>query len=53
MKSYVALLIDSTLRENPDYLNGSNVAPFFGNENPEYIGFVGGLSAHSNEVLLL
>lgn len=37
--------------ENPDNVNGSNVASFFNNENPEFIGLVGGLSAYSNEVL--
>jgi len=37
--------------ENPDNVNGSNVLSFFGNENPEFIGLVGGLSAYSNEVL--
>jgi oxalate decarboxylase len=30
---------------------GGNVASFFNNENPEFIGLVGGLSAYSNEVL--
>ena len=37
--------------ENPDNVNSSNVLSFFGNENPEFIGLVGGLSAYSNEVL--
>ena len=37
--------------ENPDNVNDSNVASFFGNENPEFLGLVGGLSAYSNEVL--
>ena len=37
--------------ENPDNVNGGNVLSFFGNENPEFIGLVGGLSAYSNEVL--
>ena len=37
--------------ENPDNANGGNVASFFNNENPEFIGLVGGLSAYSNEVL--
>jgi oxalate decarboxylase len=37
--------------ENPDNVNGSNVLSFFGNENPEFIGLVGGLSSYSNEVL--
>jgi oxalate decarboxylase len=37
--------------ENPDNVNDSNVASFFGNESPEFIGLVGGLSAYSNEVL--
>ena len=37
--------------ENPDNVNGSNVLSFFGNENPEFIGLVGGLSAYSKEVL--
>jgi oxalate decarboxylase len=37
--------------ENPDNVNDGNVASFFGNENPEFIGRVGGLSAYSNEVL--
>jgi oxalate decarboxylase len=37
--------------ENPDNVNGNNVVSFFDNENPEFIGIVGGLSAYSNEVL--
>jgi len=37
--------------ENPDNVNGNIVVSFFGNENPEFIGIVGGLSAYSNEVL--
>ncbi|MGB8153865.1 MAG: cupin domain-containing protein [Nitrososphaeraceae archaeon] len=37
--------------ENPDNVNGNNVVSFFSNENPEFIGIVGGLSAYSNEVL--
>ena len=37
--------------ENPDNVNGGNVLSFFGNENPEFIGLVGGLSTYSNEVL--
>jgi oxalate decarboxylase len=37
--------------ENPDNVNASNVLSFFGNESPEFIGVVGGLSAYSNEVL--
>jgi oxalate decarboxylase len=37
--------------ENPDNVNGGNVLSFFSNENPEFIGLVGGLSAYSNEVL--
>ena len=37
--------------ENPDKVNGGTVASFFGNENPEFIGLVGGLSAYSNETL--
>jgi oxalate decarboxylase len=37
--------------ENPDEVNGGSVASFFGNENLEFIGLVGGLSSFSNEVL--
>jgi oxalate decarboxylase len=37
--------------ENPDNVNGSDVASFFNNESPEFIGLAGGLSAYSNEVL--
>jgi oxalate decarboxylase len=37
--------------ENSDQVNGGSVASFFGNENPEFIGLVGGLSSFSNEVL--
>jgi oxalate decarboxylase len=37
--------------ENPDNANGNNVVSFFGNESPEFIGIVGGLSAYSNEIL--
>jgi len=37
--------------ENPDNVNGNNVVSFFGNESPEFIGIVGGLSAYSNEEL--
>jgi oxalate decarboxylase len=37
--------------ENPDKINGNNVVSFFGNESPEFMGIVGGLSAYSNEVL--
>jgi oxalate decarboxylase len=32
-------------------VNGGTVASFFGNEKPEFIGLVGGLSAYSNETL--
>lgn len=52
---YVASLIDSPgyfhYLENPDNVNGSNVASFFGNETPEFIGLVGCLSAYSKEIL--
>jgi oxalate decarboxylase len=37
--------------ENPDTVNGGNVASFFSSESPEFLGIVGGLSAFSNEVL--
>jgi oxalate decarboxylase len=37
--------------ENPDNVNSGTVASFFGNENPNFIGIVGSLSAYSNEVL--
>ena len=37
--------------ENPDSISAGTVASFFNNENPEFIGLVGGLSAYSNEVL--
>ena len=37
--------------ENADSMNAGTVASFFNNENPEFIGLVGGLSAYSNEVL--
>lgn len=37
--------------ENPDNVNGGIVASFFGNENPEFIGLAGGLSAFSDSVL--
>jgi len=37
--------------ENPDNVTGSDVASFFNNESPEFIGLAGGLSAYSNEVL--
>lgn len=37
--------------ENPDNVSGGSVTSFFGNERPEFIGLVGGLSAYSNEVL--
>jgi oxalate decarboxylase len=37
--------------ENPDNLSAGTVASFFNNENPEFIGIVGGLSSYSNEVL--
>ena len=37
--------------ENPDNVNSGTVASFFGNENPNFIGIVGSLSAYSNDVL--
>ncbi|TVP39975.1 cupin domain-containing protein [Candidatus Nitrosocosmicus arcticus] len=37
--------------ENSDDVNSGTVASFFGNENPEFIGLVGGLSSYSDEVL--
>lgn len=37
--------------ENPDNMSAGAVASFFNNENPEFIGLVGGLSAYSNQVL--
>lgn len=37
--------------ENPDNVTGSDVASFFNNESPEFIGLAGGFSAYSNEVL--
>jgi oxalate decarboxylase len=37
--------------ENPDNVSAGTVASFFNNENPEFIGLVGGLSAYSNQVL--
>jgi oxalate decarboxylase len=37
--------------ENPDNISAGTVASFFYNENPEFIGLVGGLSAYSNQVL--
>lgn len=37
--------------ENPENMNAGTVASFFNNENPEFIGLVGGLSAYSNQVL--
>jgi oxalate decarboxylase len=37
--------------ENPDGENGGSVSSFFDNENPEFIGLVGGLSPFSNDVL--
>lgn len=37
--------------ENSDDVNNGTVASFFGNENPEFIGLVGGLSSYSDEVL--
>jgi oxalate decarboxylase len=37
--------------ENPDSLNGGEVASFFGNENPEFIGIAAGLGSYSNDVL--
>ncbi len=37
--------------ENSDDVNNGTVASFFGNENPQFIGLVGGLSSYSDEVL--
>jgi oxalate decarboxylase len=37
--------------ENPNTVNDGIVASFFGNENPEFIGLPGGLSAFSDSVL--
>lgn len=37
--------------ENPDNENSGTVASFFGNEDPNFIGIVGSLSAYSNNVL--
>ena len=37
--------------ENSDDVNNGTVASFFSNENPEFIGLVGGLSSYSDEVL--
>ena len=37
--------------ENSDDVNNGTVASFFGNENPEFIGLVGGLSSYSDEAL--
>ena len=37
--------------ENPDNMSAGTVASFFNNENPEFIGLVGGLGAYSNQVL--
>jgi oxalate decarboxylase len=37
--------------ENPDNVSAGTVGSFFNNENPEFIGLVGGLSAYSNQVL--
>ena len=37
--------------ENPDSIRDGTVASFFNNENPEFIGIGGGLSAYSDEVL--
>ena len=37
--------------ENSDDSNNGTVASFFGNENPEFIGLVGGLSSYSDEAL--
>lgn len=37
--------------ENSDNVIGCNVASFFNDESPEFIGIVGGLSAYSNEAL--
>ena len=38
--------------ENSDDVNNGTVASFFGNENPEFIGLVGGLSSFSDEALV-
>ena len=35
--------------ENSDNLIDCNFASFFGNENPEFLGLAGGLSAYSND----
>jgi oxalate decarboxylase len=37
--------------ENPDSVKGGDVASFFGNENPEFIGIAAGLGSYSNDVL--
>ena len=37
--------------ENSDDVNNGTVASFFGNENPEFIGLVGGLRSYSDEAL--
>ncbi|WP_458719638.1 cupin domain-containing protein [Candidatus Nitrosocosmicus sp. R] len=37
--------------EKSDDVNNGTVASFLGNENPEFIGLVGGLSSYSDEVL--
>jgi oxalate decarboxylase len=37
--------------ENSDNVFCCNFASFFGNENPEFLGLSGALSAYSNEVL--
>jgi oxalate decarboxylase len=37
--------------ENSNDVNSGTVASFFGNENPEFIGLVGGLSSYSDEIL--
>ncbi|MDN5847230.1 MAG: cupin domain-containing protein [Candidatus Nitrosocosmicus sp.] len=37
--------------ENSDDSNSGTVASFFSNENPEFIGMVGGLSSYSDKVL--
>jgi oxalate decarboxylase len=37
--------------ENPDPINRGEVASFFGNENPAFIGIAAGLGAYSNDVL--
>ena len=33
------------------YVNSGTVASFFGNENPDFVGLVGGLSSYSDEIL--